>query len=961
MFNYYYETIDLLNKNTNKSGGCFQLKVLQFNVRGMNNMDKFDKIKEILDLYSGTVDILVIGETWVKQDRKQLYAINGYRSMFSCRPDSQGGGLAVYVRAAISFDEISNEHDNGFHHVHVRIDIGETPFHVHAVYRPPSYEHAAFFTKLDTIFTSAGRGSSCIVIGDINIPTNQTGCNVVNEYTNLLDCYNFAVTNTYVTRPTSGNILDHVVCSESLQSLIINETLYSDISDHCLVLSTFSLRKPVRKHQLEKTIVNNTQLNESFRNAMENIPEGSAEAKLQFAVNTYQQLKQRFTKKVVVEAKIKGLCPWMSFDLWKLIKIKDNVLRNYKRNPSNVRCKELLDYISRKVQREKEHAKKNYYSKLFNEANQKTAWKNINKVLGRNKEGDNTLKLNVNGQATTHGPTIANAFNDFFSSVGPQLATSINSHREINKYGTLNPLCDSIFLQPASEQEVILKIKELDNGKSCGADGITAEFVKRHHNIFAVILRDSFNECVTRGRFPDCLKIARVIPIHKGGSKLDVNNYRPISTLSVLSKVLEQLLVPRVLNFLRQHDVLYSRQYGFREGCSTWTAACELVDEIYGAMDSRKIEGVLFLDLKKAFDTIDHQILLRKLDCYGIRGTANDLFKSYLTGRMQYVSANGAISTNRHVTVGVPQGSNVGPLLFLLYINDLANLKLHGRPRLFADDTALSYQSSDPQLVVHQMKQDLIILQGFLSENLLSLNLSKTKFMLFHSPRFESPLHPDLVVNSIKIDKVDTFKYLGLTFDAKLKWNEHISILQRELSATCGIIWKVSKYLPAKELSTVYYAFVHSKLQYLVSIWGSAAKSALRPLQSTQNRCLKILYKRPLLFSTERLYKEAPNAILPISALREKQCLVQMHNMLTNPVAVHNQDLQRTTHRYPLRSQPVLLINRTRTVNCKKSFAYYGKSRYNALPVQIKSEQNMQTFKRKITSFIRNKIETYII
>lgn len=420
------------------------------------------------------------------------------------------------------------------------------------------------------------------------------------------------------------------------------------------------------------------------------------------------------------------------------------------------------------------------------------------------------------------------------------------------------------------------------------------------------------------------------------------------------------MLVTRVDNFLRQHDVLYCRQYGFREGSSTWTAASELVDEIYNCLDNRKIEGVLFIDLKKAFDTIDHRVLLRKLNYCGIRGLANKLFESYLTGRKQYVSVNGAFSSERDVTVGVPQGSNVGPLLFLLYINDLAKLKLHGNPRMFADDTSLSYQNANPDLIIQHMKEDLTVLHHFFAENMLSLNLLKTKFMLFHSPRLKIPRHADLVVNTTVVDKVQSFKYLGLTFDSKLQWNEHISSLQRELSATCGVMWKVSKFMPQKELLAMYHAFVQSKLQYLVSVWGAATKTAIRALQSTQNRCLKILYQRPLLFSTLRLFKEAADAILPIAALREKEGLVKMHNILTNPRTLHNRQLQHTSTRYPLRSQAVLVIGRPKTEAGKKSFAYFGYNRYNALPPHMKAERNMERFKKMVLCLIRSKIATYV-
>lgn len=295
----------------------------------------------------------------------------------------------------------------------------------------------------------------------------------------------------------------------------------------------------------------------------------------------------------------------MNFDLWKLLRIKENVLASCKRRPSARRPRELLAHVSKMVQRAKDKCKKEYYGNLFHSDNHKQNWSNLNKVLGRSTGDAEEIKLILDDQQTTGCP-VADAFNKFFSTIGPQLASTINSRREINKYNTLTPLNTSIFLRPASEQEVVVEIRNMDAKKSSGPDGIPAKFVKDHHRTFSILIRDVFNEAISTGVFPDCLKVARVTPFHKSGSKTDINNYRPISVLSVLSKLIEKLLVTRLQSFLRINNVMYSHQYGFRTGSSTLTATSELVDEIYDAMDSRKLTGVLYLDLKKAFDTIYH-------------------------------------------------------------------------------------------------------------------------------------------------------------------------------------------------------------------------------------------------------------------------------------------------------------------------------------------------------------------
>lgn len=320
MDNYFHNDIVESNKNQINVNRRFNLRILQLNIRSMSSLDKLDKLKASLVSINGNIDVVVIGETWIKENHKSLYSINGFKSVYSCRPDSQGGGLAVFVRNTIVHREILNEHVDGLHHIHVRLDIPGSLFDLHAFYRPPSYSLHDFFSRIETVL--ARSPGLCALVGDMNIPVNIPDISIVQDYRNLLNCYNFAVTNTFATRLVSDNILDHVVCSETLQSSVINETIFCDFSDHCFIMSTFPLKKPVTERMLQTTIIDNARLNSAFQVSMNEIPQGSSEEKLKYVIETYRQLRAKFSKVVTVKAKVKGECPWMTLHLWKWLRIK---------------------------------------------------------------------------------------------------------------------------------------------------------------------------------------------------------------------------------------------------------------------------------------------------------------------------------------------------------------------------------------------------------------------------------------------------------------------------------------------------------------------------------------------------------------------------------------------------------------------------------------------------------------
>ena len=348
------------------------------------------------------------------------------------------------------------------------------------------------------------------------------------------------------------------------------------------------------------------------------------------------------------------------------------------------------------------------------------------------------MEFNGDDSKITGDKAIANGFNNFFVNIGPSLAKRIPKCNDILFTQYLpDKIDDTMFLQPVTEEDILQLVVNAKSKKSKDHDQFDMCLVKKIIPHIVKPLAHICNTSLMNGIFPDRMKIARVIPLFKNGDVKEFSNYRPVSILSQFSKILEKVFHNRLMSFINDKQILNDSQFGFRKNMSTAMAIIELVEEITTAIDEGKTTVGVFIDLKKAFDTVDHNILAKKLEHYGIRGLAKDWVCSYLENRRQYVCINNSNSDCLDVKGGVPQGSILGPALFILYVNDMCNVSKSLKSILFADDTNLFYAGKDLNEVCELVSRELDILHMWFQVNKLSLNVAKTNFMIFGNKRYE--------------------------------------------------------------------------------------------------------------------------------------------------------------------------------------------------------------------------------
>ena len=569
----------------------------------------------------------------------------------------------------------------------------------------------------------------------------------------------------------------------------------------------------------------------------------------------------------------------------------------------------------------------------------KGTWGVIRDILNKtHSKKDYPEQFNLNGVHESNRIIIANNFNEYFTNIGEELASKITDPVGKSHTDYLHSPCESRLNFTTVNENVVAKIIEsLKTKSSCGDDGLSTKLLKEIKNEICSSITLIVNQMITTGIFPDSLKIAKIIPIFKKGDIEIIENYRPISILPAISKIFEKILSLQIHEYFQSKHLYYEHQYGFIKNRSTEQAALELIDRVITEIDKGEIPFNIYIDLSKAFDTLDHAILMDKLYYYGVQGTSLDLLRNYLVKRKQYVQIGEVKSDITYLSTGVPQGSILGPLLFIIYINDIAKCRNLLHTIIYADDTTLmgnisTFELRNGRTLDENINFELLKLTDWLKVNKLSLNANKTKLMIFHMP--QRKLNPPIIkIDEIELEPISNFNFLGIIINENINWSKHINKISYSISKTIGIIRKLKSVLPSSVLLTIYNSLILPQLTYGILVWGYESNCIFK----LQKMALRAMTSSKYNAHTNPLFKKMH--LLKVGDIHTVQQLKKFYKLTQNNLpAYFNSFLirrQHNIHEHLTRNRHMLVTEKVHHKFAEKCIRYSVFKTVNDTPTQI--------------------------
>ena len=930
---------------------CLNIKLLYFNVRSL--LPKIDNLRTICNLYSP--DIVCIVETWLDNTiLDSEVAIQGYSL---CRLDHSrhGGGVLIYVKTMFNYSLLfkgTPEFECLFVEVKFCNSLGPE-FTVALFYRPPNSGHSpleSLFTTLCNV--SALCLSKLFLVGDFNVDFSVKMSPLYNKLLSISSSFNLTQIVSEPTRVScfSKTLIDLIFVSSinCIQSCTTVPPLAN--ADHYglqLIFSIASSRTP------SETVPRNVWRYHlaDWDKAAELLDSIEWDSLLSLDVdeqwvtwkNYFLQIMELCIPHTI--AKVKKNLPWINKRILNTIKKRDALFRVAK---STGRSLDRSKYNQKRnlvvgMLRESKHT---FFNQRLNNADCKTFWK--------------TIRL-LNHDYSSHMPTLqdgtktietsldkATALNNYFYSCFNHSHPILQNTQHLIDTSLPPSECPSELL--CTEETVLELLTTLDTTKSTGIDGISSIMLKYTSVSVADSLHKLFNHSISTGMFPSDWKLARITPIPKGTNKSLLSGYRPISVLPVVSKLIERHVKEVIEDYLKANSPISVRQWGFMSNRSTVSALIKVVEDWSSALDKGYEVCVVFFDVSKAFDTVPHSLLLAKLNKLGIDRYLLRWIKNYLTDRAQCVCVNGVSSPSLPVASGVPQGSVLGPLLFIAYINDVAEcISPNSDVNMFADDIAL-YRVIKTVVDYAYLQQDIDSISACIQQKGLNFNTSKCKMMFISKRRSKTIPPPELVLNGTILDRVNSYKYLGITITSDLSWSSHISNCCNKTRRLVGLLYRrFQQHSSPTTLLRLYCSFIRPHLEYASIVWNPYQKGDIAKLEDVQKFSLRVCFK-----SWDKSYDELllNSRLQSLQKRRVVASLCHLFKIIKGITEFNDPPLQFQGSSYSTRlstkSGLTFTLPKSRTNIYRHSFFSNILYIWNSLPREATECNTVETFKKYI-------------
>lgn len=877
--------------------------------------------------------LVVLCEHWLKPE--EALSIPNYILLSKfCRSVTPHGGSAILInrefldlysfKNVCKFNDLLEEKTFEMCIVYCsRVNV-----YVLGIYRAPLSSVAEFMLKLEAVLLRLPSASRVILAGDLNMDYLNSFDQNTQQLSSLLNSFNLTV---YVGSPTrvtshSATLIDYL-CGNFVTKDVECHTVNAGLSDHEAVLCSFTITHRRAKRNRRKGRLFTRQNYGRFWQLCIARDWGTvltAGSPLQSFHSLMCEIFNRSFPLKYLKERVKK--PWLTNGIRTSAKNMRSLHYIRKFHLSNdIFMSYFLRYrhLYREVIR---MAKQKYYKNRIMHSNNKPreAWRIVGELRGRNAE------VNVDSNLSP------DELNDFYCSIAMNISSKIKSDIDFSSFMGNVAITRSFFFTPVTLHELKDTISDVRSRNSSGWDGISVKMFAGLPDDALEVLAECVNLSFTSGDFPDCLKVANIVPLYKGGDEDCPSNYRPIALLPTLSKIFEKLVKKRILAFISREGILRSAQFGFQSGKGTSDAIFSFLERLYLTVNDREAAAAVFCDLTKAFDCVSHRILLQKLEIYGFRGNCHDWFRSYLNGRVQSVAFGGSVSGSRNLGCGVPQGSVLGPILFLLYVNDLVDLDIAGKFTVFADDATILWCHRDPLNLNETVNKDLRLIKEWCDANKLCFNVSKTSVMSFKC-RLDNIYLENTIINNLSENK-----FLGLHIDDRLKFDVHVRKLITKLSSNCYAMRVMSKSLDMTTVRGAYFALIEAHLRYGLVFWGSCTGQLFRTVFVLQKRALRCMCKAKVRDTCRPLFMNQNILTLPSLLILETVCLLHKK---------HKLDF-RSESAYNTRQSHFISLPIPSSSRIRDSFVFNGRQLFNHLPLYIRKIYDGQRFKREVKGLL---------